>query len=62
MEFQLKEANKSLHLRIIELEGLIAQQNKKIDLLFSTINGLGHMLPTLYKKFQDQWEVLCQED
>ena len=49
----LIEVNESLVERVKTLEALIARQNKKLDLCLEFLNGIGHLFPMLYKKFED---------
>lgn len=59
MQSELLKDNMSLSLRIKELEGLLAFQSQKVELMYSTIKLLSHFVPTIHEKFEDEFENLC---
>ncbi|MBA95817.1 MAG: hypothetical protein CMP21_08895 [Rickettsiales bacterium] len=50
----LIKENLSLTNRIDALEKRLEKINKKFELAFQTIRGVGHLVPNLFKKFEDE--------
>ena len=62
MDSEVLQANMGLELSIKKLQAQVAKQEKQLELCFSLISEIGHMVPSIVESFKYEMKKIDETD